>query len=303
MTIGPAAARPLRLDIPVFVSDMSFGALSAEAKIALARGAEGAGTAICSGEGGMLPEEQAECSRYLYELASGRFGWDEMHLDRVQALHLKLGQGAKTGTGGHLPGTKVVGPDRRGARAPRGHPRGLARPVHRLDDAARRPRARRPDPGAVGRHPGRGEDVGPAHRGGPRRGAGPRRRLRDPRRPRRRHRRRADDLPRHHQRADDGRARPRPPPPRPGRRPRRHARRHRRLPPRAGHGQGARAGRRRDRGLQRGAAGDRLRRDAGLPHRQLPDGHRHPEAAPARPAARAAGRRAAHPLPRARSPS
>ena len=66
VTIGPAAARPLRLRIPVFVSDMSFGAISAEAKTALARGAEGAGTAICSGEGGMLPEEQAECSRYLY---------------------------------------------------------------------------------------------------------------------------------------------------------------------------------------------------------------------------------------------
>ena len=109
VTIGPAAARPLHLQIPVFVSDMSFGAISAEAKTALARGAEGAGTAICSGEGGMLPEEQAECTRYLYELASGRFGWDEACLDRVQALHLKLGQGAKTGTGGHLPGAKVVG--------------------------------------------------------------------------------------------------------------------------------------------------------------------------------------------------
>ncbi|MFR9801331.1 glutamate synthase-related protein [Pseudonocardia sp. RS010] len=109
VTLGPAAARPLRLGIPVFVSDMSFGALSAEAKTALARGAEGAGTAICSGEGGMLPEEQAECTRYLYELASGRFGWAEACLDRVQALHLKLGQGAKTGTGGHLPGHKVVG--------------------------------------------------------------------------------------------------------------------------------------------------------------------------------------------------
>jgi glutamate synthase domain-containing protein 2/nitrite reductase/ring-hydroxylating ferredoxin subunit len=109
VVIGPAAAKPLHLKIPVFVSDMSFGALSLEAKTALGRGAEGAGTAICSGEGGMLPEEQAECSRYLYELASGRFGWDEAVLDRVQALHLKLGQGAKTGTGGHLPGTKVVG--------------------------------------------------------------------------------------------------------------------------------------------------------------------------------------------------
>ncbi len=109
VTIGPAAARPLRLQIPVFVSDMSFGALSQEAKTALARGAEGAGTAICSGEGGMLPEEKAESSRYLYELASGRFGWDESVPDQVQALHLKLGQGAKTGTGGHLPGSKVVG--------------------------------------------------------------------------------------------------------------------------------------------------------------------------------------------------
>jgi glutamate synthase domain-containing protein 2 len=109
VTIGPAAARPLRLDIPLFVSDMSFGALSAEAKTALALGAEGAGTAICSGEGGMLPEEQAANSRYLYELASGRFGWDEAVLDKVQAVHLKLGQGAKTGTGGHLPGHKVTG--------------------------------------------------------------------------------------------------------------------------------------------------------------------------------------------------
>lgn len=109
VTIGPAAAHPLWLDIPVFVSDMSFGALSLEAKTALGRGAEGAGTAICSGEGGMLPEEKAECSRYLYELASARFGWDEAILDQVQAVHLKLGQGAKTGTGGHLPGPKVVG--------------------------------------------------------------------------------------------------------------------------------------------------------------------------------------------------
>ncbi len=107
--IGPNAARPLRLDIPVFVSDMSFGALSQEAKTALARGAERAGTAICSGEGGILPEEHAECSRYLYEIASARFGFSEEVLPSVQAVHLKLGQGAKTGTGGHLPGNKVVG--------------------------------------------------------------------------------------------------------------------------------------------------------------------------------------------------
>ena len=109
VTIGPRAAKPLTLDIPLFVSDMSFGALSEEAKTALARGAEMVGTGICSGEGGMLPEEQAENSRYFYELASAGFGWDPALTERVQAFHFKGGQGAKTGTGGHLPGDKVQG--------------------------------------------------------------------------------------------------------------------------------------------------------------------------------------------------
>ncbi|MBO6574669.1 MAG: Rieske 2Fe-2S domain-containing protein [Rhodothermales bacterium] len=107
--IGPGAAKPLRLGIPLFVSDMSFGALSEEAKVALSRGAELAGTGICSGEGGMLPEEQAANNRYFYELASGKFGWDLAKVARCQAFHFKGGQGAKTGTGGHLPGEKVVG--------------------------------------------------------------------------------------------------------------------------------------------------------------------------------------------------
>lgn len=109
LIVGPNAHKPLKLDIPIFVSDMSFGALSEEAKIAMARGAEMAGTGICSGEGGMLPEEQAENSRYFYELASAKFGFSEELLPRVQAFHFKAGQGAKTGTGGHLPGNKVKG--------------------------------------------------------------------------------------------------------------------------------------------------------------------------------------------------
>jgi glutamate synthase domain-containing protein 2/nitrite reductase/ring-hydroxylating ferredoxin subunit len=107
--IGPNAKKPLRLEIPLFVSDMSFGALSETAKVALATGAEMAGTGICSGEGGMLPEEQAANSRYFYELASARFGFSWDKLDHVQAFHFKGGQGAKTGTGGHLPGAKVQG--------------------------------------------------------------------------------------------------------------------------------------------------------------------------------------------------
>ena len=109
LVVGPEAAKPLHLDIPILVSDMSFGALSFEAKVALARGAELAGTGICSGEGGMLPEEQEANSRYFYELASGRFGFSMDKLSHVQAFHFKGGQGAKTGTGGHLPGHKVVG--------------------------------------------------------------------------------------------------------------------------------------------------------------------------------------------------
>ncbi len=109
LVIGPNAKKPLVLDIPLFVSDMSFGALSEEAKISMARGAELAGTGICSGEGGMLSEEQAENSRYFYELASAGFGYDEAALSKVQAFHFKGGQGAKTGTGGHLPGNKNKG--------------------------------------------------------------------------------------------------------------------------------------------------------------------------------------------------
>ena len=77
LVIGPKAQKPLRLDIPLFVSDMSFGALSEEAKIALAKGAELAGTGICSGGGGMLPEEQAANSRCFSELARAKFGYEE----------------------------------------------------------------------------------------------------------------------------------------------------------------------------------------------------------------------------------
>ncbi|WP_111641655.1 glutamate synthase-related protein [Marinimicrobium alkaliphilum] len=108
LVVGPEAKKPLHLKIPLLVSDMSFGALSEEAKVALARGAEQAGTGICSGEGGMLPEEQEANSRYFYELASAQFGYKEELLKKVQAFHFKGGQGAKTGIGGHLPGAKVT---------------------------------------------------------------------------------------------------------------------------------------------------------------------------------------------------
>lgn len=107
VVVGSRARKPLTLEIPLLVSDMSFGALSAEAKVALATGAEMAGTGICSGEGGMLDEEQAANSRYFYEFASARFGYSMDKVKRCQAFHFKGGQAAKTGTGGHLPGNKV----------------------------------------------------------------------------------------------------------------------------------------------------------------------------------------------------
>ncbi len=109
LIIGPNAKKPLKLDIPLFVSDMSFGALSEESKVALAKGAELAGTGICSGEGGMLDDEQEANSKYFYEYASAKFGFEWEKLKRVQAFHFKGGQGAKTGTGGHLSGNKVIG--------------------------------------------------------------------------------------------------------------------------------------------------------------------------------------------------
>lgn len=108
VVIGSSAKKPLVLDKPFFVSDMSFGSLSKEAKISLSKGAEMSGTGICSGEGGMLPEEQANNSKYFYELASAQFGFSWDKLENVQAFHFKGGQGAKTGTGGHLPGSKVT---------------------------------------------------------------------------------------------------------------------------------------------------------------------------------------------------
>jgi glutamate synthase domain-containing protein 2 len=122
LVVGPKAEKPLRLEIPLFVSDMSFGALSEEAKVALAKGAELAGTGICSGEGGMLPDEQAANSRYFYELASARFGFSWDKVQRAQAFHFKGGQGAKTGTGGHLPGNKVKGKIAQVRGLPEGEP-------------------------------------------------------------------------------------------------------------------------------------------------------------------------------------
>ena len=107
-TLGPGAGRPLTLALPAFVSHMSFGALSREAKIALARGAAAAGVPIGSGEGGMLPAERDAAETYILEMASGYFGWHQAAMARADAFEAKLGQSAKPGLGGELPAAKVT---------------------------------------------------------------------------------------------------------------------------------------------------------------------------------------------------
>ena len=106
--IGKTAAQPLTLQIPFYVSHMSFGALSKAAKIALARGARAVGTATCSGEGGLLPAERAEASRYIYELGTAAFSHKDESIQQADAVEIKIGQAAKPGMGGHLPKEKVT---------------------------------------------------------------------------------------------------------------------------------------------------------------------------------------------------
>ncbi len=272
VTIGPGAASPLRLGIPLFVSDMSFGALSEEAKVALAMGAELAGTGICSGEGGMLPEEQQANSRYFYELACGAFGWDPALVSAVQAFHFKFGQGAKTGTGGHLPGPKVVGRIAEVRGLPPGTPAvspGHFTDLHTVEQFAEL--AEDIEASKWG-SPHRREALRPAHRGRHRRGVGDRRGLHHPRRSRRRHGRCAAHLPRQHLGADHAGARPGPAASRPLRCPRRHPHDHRWTPHAVGLRQGDGVGGRRGGSGQFGHAGDRLCGNAGVSHRRCPVG-------------------------------
>jgi len=106
--IGRRADRPLVIGLPVYVTHMSFGALSREAKLALARGSALAGTAMCSGEGGILPESLAAAHKYIFEYVPHRYSLTDEHLQAVDAIEIKIGQSAKPGVGGHLPAEKVT---------------------------------------------------------------------------------------------------------------------------------------------------------------------------------------------------
>ena len=106
--IGKNATRPMIIQSPVFISHMSFGALSKETKIALARGSAMAKTAMCSGEGGILPEERAEAYKYIFEYIPNLYSVTAENLKNADAIEIKIGQGTKPGMGGHLPGEKVT---------------------------------------------------------------------------------------------------------------------------------------------------------------------------------------------------
>jgi glutamate synthase domain-containing protein 2 len=107
-TIGKKAKKPMMLEGPVYVSHMSFGALSEEIKVALAKGSAMAKTAMCSGEGGILPEEMAASHKYIFEYIPNKYSVTDENLRNADAIEIKIGQGTKPGMGGHLPGEKVT---------------------------------------------------------------------------------------------------------------------------------------------------------------------------------------------------
>lgn len=106
--IGKHAKQPMELSGPVYISHMSFGALSKEVKIALAKGSAMAGTAMCSGEGGILPPEMEAAHKYIFEYVPNLYSVTPENLRRADAIEIKIGQGTKPGMGGHLPGEKVT---------------------------------------------------------------------------------------------------------------------------------------------------------------------------------------------------
>lgn len=106
--IGPKAEKPMILEGPVYISHMSFGAMSRETKISLSKGAALAKTAMCSGEGGILPEEMESAYKYIFEYVPNRYSVTPENLQNADAIELKIGQGTKPGMGGHLPGEKVT---------------------------------------------------------------------------------------------------------------------------------------------------------------------------------------------------
>ena len=109
VTLGTRfAKKPIVLDTPVTIAGMSFGALSANAKEALGRGASAVGTSTTTGDGGMTPEERGQSDKLVYQYLPSRYGMNPDDLRKADAIEIVLGQGAKPGGGGMLLGQKIT---------------------------------------------------------------------------------------------------------------------------------------------------------------------------------------------------
>lgn len=106
--IGKRAKKPLIIEHPVYITHMSFGALSKELKISLAKGSAEVKTAMCSGEGGILQESMDASYKYIFEYVPNMYSVTDENLRKSDAIEIKIGQGTKPGMGGHLPGSKVT---------------------------------------------------------------------------------------------------------------------------------------------------------------------------------------------------
>jgi len=108
VTLGTRYAKtPIELDIPITIAGMSFGALSAQAKEALGRGASAAGTSTTTGDGGMTPEERRHSTKLVYQYLPSRYGMNPDDMRKADAIEVVVGQGAKPGGGGMLLGQKI----------------------------------------------------------------------------------------------------------------------------------------------------------------------------------------------------
>ena len=106
--IGKTAKKPLVIESPIYITHMSFGALSRESKIALSKGSAGIKTAQCSGEGGILPEEMENAYKYIFEYVPNKYSLSDENLKNSDAIEIKIGQSTKPGLGGQLQGEKVT---------------------------------------------------------------------------------------------------------------------------------------------------------------------------------------------------
>jgi len=129
--IGKNSKKPIELQTPIIIGAMSFGALSREAKIALAKASALAGTIENTGEGGVLPEEREFSDKLIIQYSTGRFGITEEILKKADAIEIKIGQGAKPGQGGLLLGEKVTKEIAEVRNVPLG--KNIASPAYHLD--------------------------------------------------------------------------------------------------------------------------------------------------------------------------